>query len=100
MTEGKKRYLYARIYWDKKNNKNVIYIGITKNMFFRQMQHDIGTTRTTNRYNKAYELTKIKYKEIPYKLLAEVRQEEINLKQKTLNEKLEIIKSWKKWGNL
>jgi len=86
-------YIYARVYINKLHTKRIIYSGITDDMYRRQKEHEDGKSITTNRYNKSYLLSEIRYKEyeIPRHVIEDLEK---RFKRLKLNDKMDEITNW------
>lgn len=78
-------YIYLRVY------ENFTYTGITIDLKKRQLQHNQGLSRTTNRLNKNSKLLEIRYKYLLNK------KYEYTFKKYTRRKKLKVSKNWNRW---
>lgn len=83
---GESCFIYVRIY-EKTNGVLTTYTGITSNMERRQKQHELGMTRTTNRF-KNYKLINIKFTKLNNCVY------EYTFKKYSIKKKINIIKTW------
>ena len=78
-------YIYLMIF-----NKNT-YTEITNNLNRRFTEHNNGSTRTTNKFNKSQKLNEIRYKKINNK------NYEKTFKHYTRTRKMKYSENWDRW---
>ncbi len=85
-------YIYTIMYKDKLL-KIHFYTGITSNLDRRMTEHLLGITRTTNRFNKSYNIMEVRYREFD---VNSVNDYEKVFKKYSRDKKLKITQMWKR----